>query len=87
MGKTCDPGLMNAACPNYLLYQDLTRKKEAHQWRKNHARTRAVPVQQNRVRSFVRPVAVRQEQALPVPVLIRDAEESVNRSRLPDTSS
>ncbi len=43
-------------------------------------RTRAVPVWQNRERNFVRRIAERQKQALPVPVPIRGAEGSVNRS-------
>ena len=43
-------------------------------------RTRAVPVWQNRERNFVRLIAERQKQALPVPVPIRGAEGSVNRS-------
>lgn len=44
------------------------------QWPKSHARTRAVRARQNRGRSFARPIAERQKQALPAPVATRDAE-------------
>jgi len=50
-------------------------------WQKNHVLTRAVLVQPNQEKNFVRLVVERQKQAIPVPVPIRDVVEvSVSRS-------
>ena len=68
--------------PNYLLRHERA-EEGGTRWRKNHARTRAVPVLQNREKNFVRLTAGRPKRALPVPVPIKGAELSVSEVKPP----